>query len=130
MKTRHEKNFLWVTMLLLIGIIATSSVEPGYDEYGNDIDECAHYGACPAGYECRNLPGSYMCVGDGIELECDNSGSDLVVHVIYATCVGISNPICQAKCVRCPRVYKACILGRAENIHGTCVCGSTSFSAY
>lgn len=65
-------------MLLLIDIIVTSSVEPGYDENGEDIDECALYESCPEGY---------MCVGDGIELECDNSGSDFVVYVIYATCV-------------------------------------------
>ena len=31
---------LWTIALLAISIMTTSSVNPGYDEFGNDINEC------------------------------------------------------------------------------------------
>lgn len=89
-------------MLLLIGIVATSSVKPGYDENGEDIDECALYEPCPEGYMCRNLLGSYLCEGSGMGT-------------------------CTAVCHRCLRSYSAPVIGKAYLINGFCICGSMSF---
>ena len=33
--------------------------KPGYDEFGNDINECLE-DPCPEGYTCMNLPGSFL----------------------------------------------------------------------
>ena len=45
---------LWTIALLAISIMTTSSVNPGYDEFGNDINECLE-DPCPEGYTCMNL---------------------------------------------------------------------------
>ena len=66
---------LWTIALLAISIMTTSSVNPGYnefgncigqascqksyDEFGNDINECLE-DPCPEGYTCMNLPGSFL----------------------------------------------------------------------
>ena len=38
MKTNLRKMILWTIALLAISIMTTSSVNPGYDEFGNDIN--------------------------------------------------------------------------------------------
>ena len=50
---------LWTIALLAISIMTTSSVNPGYNEFGNDINECLE-DPCPEGYTCMNLPGSFL----------------------------------------------------------------------
>ena len=55
MKTNLRKMILWTIALLAISIMTTSSVNPGYDEFGNDINECLE-DPCPEGYTCMNLP--------------------------------------------------------------------------
>jgi len=50
---------LWTIALLAISIMTTSSVNPGYDEFGNDNNECLE-DPCPEGYTCMNLPGSFL----------------------------------------------------------------------
>lgn len=129
MKTRHGKNFLWITMLLLIGIVATSSVKPGYDENGEDINECALYNPCPEGYMCKNLLGSYLCEGLDIELDlCESSASGSgFAYCVYGKCIGI-NGFCEAKCVSCWRRYRA-LIGKAYDVNGVCICGGTNFIA-
>ena len=59
MKTNLRKMILWTIALLAISIMTTSSVNPGYDEFGNDINECLE-DPCPEGYTCMNLPGSFL----------------------------------------------------------------------
>ena len=39
MKTNLRKMILWTIALLAISIMTTSSVNPGYDEFGNEISE-------------------------------------------------------------------------------------------
>ena len=39
MKTNLRKMILWTIALLAISIMTTSSVNPGYNEFGNDINE-------------------------------------------------------------------------------------------
>lgn len=130
MKTNLKKMALLIVSLFTISLITSSSITPGYDENGQDIDECSLYiNICPEGYVCRNLPGSYICIGDGIELKGESSKPGVVAHVIYATCIGLDS-FCKAKCDKCPRVYTSFTLGEAKNIFGICICGSTSFSAY
>lgn len=114
-------------MLLLIGIVATSSVKPGYDENGEDIDECALYEPCPEGYMCRNLLGSYLCEGSGMGSE-NLTLDDVAAGGIYsvsAECSGLGT--CTAVCHRCLRSYSAPVIGKAYLINGFCICGSMSF---
>ena len=59
MKTNLRKMILWTIALLAISIMTTSSVNPGYNEFGNDINECLE-DPCPEGYTCMNLPGSFL----------------------------------------------------------------------
>ena len=49
MKTNLRKMILWTIALLAISIMTTSSVNPGYNEFGNDINECLE-DPCPEGY--------------------------------------------------------------------------------
>ena len=37
MKTNLRKMILWTIALLAISIMTTSSVNPGYNEFGNDL---------------------------------------------------------------------------------------------
>lgn len=75
----------------------TINNESGYDENGQDIDECALYAPCPEGYVCINLPGSYRCEAlPDFEGEAPSQptpgGGTTPTHSIYAHCVGTSFP--------------------------------------
>ena len=61
MKTHFFKTILWSFLLIASSFLFSSSGTPGYDEFGNDIDECALYVPCPDGYTCINTMGSYLC---------------------------------------------------------------------
>ena len=75
MKTNLRKMILWTIALLAISIMTTSSVNPGYDEFGNDINECLE-DPCPEGYTCMNLPGSFLWEApDGEIIEGDGDSS-------------------------------------------------------
>ena len=82
MKTNLRKMILWTIALLAISIMTTSSVNPGYDEFGNDINECLE-DPCPEGYTCMNLPGSFLWEapdGEIIEGDGDSSSKGYKVH--------------------------------------------------
>ena len=72
---------LWTIALLAISIMTTSSVNPGYDEFGNDINECLE-DPCPEGYTC--YLGKFFCEkapdGEIIEGDGDSSSKDYKVH--------------------------------------------------
>lgn len=48
--------------LLAGSLIFINAGLPGYDNNGNDIDECQYFGTCPPGYTCQNTPGSFLCI--------------------------------------------------------------------
>ena len=82
MKTNLRKMILWTIALLAISIMTTSSVNPGYNEFGNDINECLE-DPCPEGYTCMNLPGSFLWEapdGEIIEGDGDSSSKGYKVH--------------------------------------------------
>lgn len=121
----ENENGSWETL--------TTNNTPGYDENGQDIDECALYAPCPEGYICRNLPGSYICEAEpGFEGEVPsqpNPGGGITpTHSIFAHCVGTSL-LCSALCQDCLRLYTSYALGKATNIQGTCLCGKKNFKA-
>lgn len=117
-----------LTALLVAALCFTSSSEPGYDENGQDINECAMYpDLCPEGYECWNLPGSYMCVGNS-PFQLQGSGSSLIYYV-SGQCGGLLGD-CEVECTHCYRKYSASVTGQAYNIIGTCVCGEHDFRPY
>lgn len=68
--------------------MTTSSVNPGYDEFGNDINECEQ-DPCPEGYTCINLPGSFLCEGVDIEftLEDITDPGFGLYHYVYGYCI-------------------------------------------
>nr|WP_306448244.1 calcium-binding EGF-like domain-containing protein [Odoribacter splanchnicus] len=122
-----------LTVLVTIVFCLTSSSIPGYDENGNDIDECQLYAPCPDGYLCLNIQGSYLCealpgvdeeTGPKLNLHLDNSSSGLFYRV-EARCTSLGN--CTAICNRCYKSYSYPTIGRAHSISGFCVCGSLSF---
>lgn len=117
-----------LAVLLVAALCFTSSSEPGYDENGQDINECATYpDLCPEGYECWNLPGSYMCVGNS-PFQLQGSGTGLIYYV-YGQCVGMDGP-CVAQCTKCTRLYQGSLIGEARNVSGTCICGGHEFKPY
>lgn len=119
------KQIAVLAVLLATALCFTSSSEPGYDENGQDINECAKYpDLCPEGYECLNLPGSYMCVGNS-PFQLQGSGAGLIYYV-YGQCGGIIGK-CKAECTHCGRKYSASVTGHAYNVMGTCVCGEHEF---
>lgn len=76
MKHKTKRMALLGASMLAIGIIASASTEPGYDENGNDINECT-FAPCPSGYTCLNIPGSYLCQSpDGEIIEGGTGGSE------------------------------------------------------
>ena len=122
------KQIAVLAVLLVAALCFTSSSEPGYDENGQDINECAmHSNICPEGYECWNLPGSYMCVGN-IPFQLQGSGSSLIYYV-SGQCGGLLGD-CEVECTHCYRKYSASVTGQAYNIIGTCVCGEHDFRPY
>lgn len=67
MNTQLLKQFSSILTLTLISLFFTSST-PGYDENGNDIDECAVYQPCPEGYTCLILL-EHICVSQWKDTE-------------------------------------------------------------
>ena len=75
MKHKTKRMALLGASMLAVGIIASAFTEPGYDENGNDINECV-FEPCPYGYTCLNIPGSYLCQSpDGEIVEGGTGGS-------------------------------------------------------
>lgn len=130
MHTQLLKQFSSILTLTLISLFFTSST-PGYDENGNDIDECAVYQPCPEGYTCLNTPGAYLCQPlEGYELE-----DELVLqepsagfYCISASCTDLG--FCQAQCTKCGRIYAAAVWGKPTIIIGICKCSSIHFKPY
>ena len=59
MKTFSKQ--LKVMITLVTSVVCLMALKaPGYDENGQDINECLE-APCPEGYTCLNLPGSYLC---------------------------------------------------------------------
>lgn len=122
------KLFVINATLVMYALCFISSTTPGYDENNNDINECVTPGACPEGYECINLPGSYLCKGEGlleIEGEIQSPGQ---YYEVKAQC--IADGLCSAQCNYCYRMYTARVMGKAVDIHGICICGHTSFGGF
>ena len=61
MKTKLLKQISGCILLITVCLFFTSSITPGYDENGNDINECLN-DPCPDGFVCINTPGSYQCL--------------------------------------------------------------------
>ena len=119
------KQIAVLAVLLATALCFTSSSEPGYDENGQDINECMTDGACPEGYTCINLPGSYLCEGSSpFQLEKGN-GSGLFYYVTGG-CAGILG-ICWAECTKCHSTYVAAVSGQAYDVRGYCFCGNKTF---
>lgn len=124
------KQIAVLAVLLATALCFTSSSEPGYDENGQDINECMTDGACPEGYECRNLPGSFQCIpipGITDPFELQGAGTGLIYYVT-GQCVGLFSP-CMAECTQCGRDYKGSPIGKARNVMGTCICGGHNFNS-
>lgn len=83
MKTHFLKTTLWSSLLMASSFLFSSSGTPGYDESGNDIDECQE-APCPYEYTCINIQGSFFCISpEGEVIEGGSSskeGYDIKTH--------------------------------------------------
>ena len=131
------KQIAVLAVLLVAALCFTSSSEPGYDENGQDIDECATIlDICPEGYRCLNLPGSYLCealpgteVPDQPDLKLTIEGNySGLFYSVRAKCTGLGS--CTAVCTNCLKSYSYHVIGKAHSINGFCVCGSISFRGF
>lgn len=123
------KQIAVLAVLLATALCFTSSSEPGYDENGQDINECMTGKACPERYTCINLPGSYLCEPiPGIVNPFSLKNGAGAIYYLWGSCGGLQYD-CEARCTQCYREYYGGPIGRAYALMGKCVCGCKSFEA-